>query len=136
MADKIKELIESLAEFETEMEDDLNKFKYDDILEKYVNLRLKFKNLYDNDLKLNSRAHDVIVEKRNITKYIKNDEALERIKEFGNITGNNSSMQTPIDNIIQITPTTEVRVVKYLGSDKYTFNNIETYNINQLYSLN
>lgn len=136
MADKIKELIESLAEFEGEMEDNLNKFKYDDTLEKYFNLRLKFKNLYDNDIKLNSKAHDVIVEKRNVTKYVKNDEALERIKELGSITGTKSSSQTPTDNIIQITPTTEVRVVTFLGDDKYTFNGIESYNIDQLYSLN
>tara|TARA_B110000902_G_scaffold244359_1_gene297490 strand:+ start:815 stop:1933 length:1119 start_codon:yes stop_codon:yes gene_type:complete len=136
MADIIKELIESLTEFEVDMDKELSMFKYDDVLEKYVNLRLKFRNIYDNNLKLNSKAHDMITSKRHDTKYRKNDEALEKIKKIGTYYESHSSKNISNDNIIEITPTTRVNVVSYMGDDKYTFNGEVVYDINRLYSIN
>ena len=78
----------------------------------------------------------MIVIKRNLTKYMKNDEALEKIKQIGSLSGSKSSSQVSKENILQITPTTEVKVVEYMGDNKYTFNGIGSYNMNQIYSLN
>lgn len=86
MADIIKELITDIRDFEVLMEKDLSQLKYDDVLLKYCNLRKKFKNTYDNNIPTDSKSHDVITSKRHITKYYKNDEALEEIKNNGNIT--------------------------------------------------
>tara|TARA_B110000908_G_scaffold172059_1_gene237356 strand:+ start:2024 stop:3118 length:1095 start_codon:yes stop_codon:yes gene_type:complete len=136
MADIIKELIESLNEFEVEMDKDLNKFKYDDILEKYVHLRLKFKHIYDKEIKLNSKAHDVITSNRNQTKYIKNDEALENIKNIGTFTKSNNADNLDKFESVEITPLSIVNIVKDNNEFRYIFNNEFIYEKNKKYILN
>lgn len=86
MAEIFKDLINSIREFEVDMDKDLSRLKYDDVLLKYCLLRKKFKTVYDMDIPTDSKSHDVITSKRHITKYYKNDAALEEIKQHGNIT--------------------------------------------------
>lgn len=82
MADVIKELMDSLKEFEVSMDKDLNQMKYDNCLLNYVFLRKKFINILDDhDIPLESKALKAIEEKRLATKYYKSDEALKKIKE-------------------------------------------------------
>lgn len=79
MADVIRELIESIDEFEKQMHEDLDRIKYDDAVLNYLNLRKKFKNIYDIELKIASVAGDAILTKREETKYYKNSKANEKI---------------------------------------------------------
>lgn len=82
MADVIKELIESIDEFEKQMHKDLDRIKYDDAVLNYLNLRKKFKNIYDIELKMNSVAGEAILTKREETNYYKNSQAHEKILEI------------------------------------------------------
>tara|TARA_X000000368_G_C22974598_1_gene687069 strand:+ start:21 stop:1139 length:1119 start_codon:yes stop_codon:yes gene_type:complete len=137
MADIIKELMESLGEFEREMNKDLGQFKYDDALEKYVNLRFKFLNIYDdNDISLNSKAHDIITSYRNQTKYIKNDEALENIKNIGNVTKSLNADNLDEFITVNITKISRVNVITHQKELKYLFNNESTYEKDKKYLLN
>ena len=80
MADIIKELMESLNEFEIEMNKDLSHLKYDNALYNYRHLRFKFQKILDNNIDLDSKAYNVILDKRQIVKYYKDDAILEKIK--------------------------------------------------------
>ena len=75
MADVIKELLDSIDAFENEMNKNLKKTKYDDVIVDYLNLRKKFRDLYDITLEIKSKANDIISDKRHETNYLKNSKA-------------------------------------------------------------
>ena len=82
MADVIKELLDSIDTFENEMNKNLKKTKYDDVIVDYLNLRKKFRDLYDISLDIKSKANDIISDKRNETKYFKNSQAQDDAKNI------------------------------------------------------
>ena len=82
MASVIKELLDSIDAFETKMNKNLIKFKYDDTILDYLHLRRNFRDMYDIALKIDSKAYHVIDKERSTTKFRKNNEAYEQIQKL------------------------------------------------------
>jgi hypothetical protein len=82
MASVIRELLDSIDAFETKMNENLKKFKYDDTILDYLHLRINFRDMYDIALNIDSKAYDVINNERTTVKFIKNEEAYDQIQKL------------------------------------------------------